>query len=312
MIDRLLNLPLIKQKTEEWFQARHGCISASDVASALKQTEAVTWHYIASFRNVAGFSFTPKPNSSCNPYSRKLDLIKKKCNLGPPFTGNQFTNFGQKYEQVASNIYSQITGSKVHEFGLIVHPKYQFIGASPDGITQEGVMLEIKCPSARDVHPYPPLHYYLQMMIQMECTGLLSCDYLDCRFIEFTDAEVWESEARRDTDHFYGIINQGCDGDWEYASLGTKTPDEYLAFSRPGCSYYKLEKFFTTRVEYDQTWFAGVLPDLRAVWEEIEMYRSNSELQESLVSKPKGAGKVLYMDTSTVEVVDKYKALFTY
>ena len=42
--------------------------------------------------------------------------------------------YGQKFEQVVSNIYSQLNQIDVIEFGLLVHPEHKFLGASPDGI----------------------------------------------------------------------------------------------------------------------------------------------------------------------------------
>lgn len=39
--------------------------------------------------------------------------------------------------------------TKIYEFGLMKNPHHDFFGASPDGISELGVMLEIKCPYKR-------------------------------------------------------------------------------------------------------------------------------------------------------------------
>lgn len=192
----LWNLPQYEQRTKEWYIARMMCISASDVSSALMQTPEACNYYIESFKNVPGFFFTPNPTHNCNHYSSQEELLLKKCDLGKDFgEGNIYTRHGQKFEQIVSNVYSQINNIDVIEFGLILHPEISFLAASPDGITSKGVMLEIKCPPSRQVKPFPPLHYFHQMMMQLECTGLDVCDYMDAHFIEYIDIAAWLSEG---------------------------------------------------------------------------------------------------------------------
>ena len=82
------------------------------------------------------------------------------------------------------------------EFGLIVHPEYSFLAASPDGIAIDGTMLEIKCPPIRQVDCKPPLHYFHQMLMQLECTGLEHCDYFDAHFVQYLSKDDWEQDAR--------------------------------------------------------------------------------------------------------------------
>lgn len=38
-----------------------------------------------------------------------------------------------------------------HEIGLHPHPVYNWLGGSPDGITESGKLLEIKCPMMRAI-----------------------------------------------------------------------------------------------------------------------------------------------------------------
>jgi hypothetical protein len=77
-----------------------------------------------------------------------------------------------------------MTGSKVLDFGLIQHQSEDWIAASPDGITTEGIMLEIKCPYRRKITGIPPLYYYQQVQIQLEVCDLEFCDFLECQIIE--------------------------------------------------------------------------------------------------------------------------------
>ena len=82
-------------------------------------------------------------------YGSSKSVLKQKCGLGAKFRGNVFTRWGTKYEEVATEIYRIKYNTTVIEFGCLGHPKYSFIGASPDGITPDGIMLEIKVPKTR-------------------------------------------------------------------------------------------------------------------------------------------------------------------
>ena len=88
---------------------------------------------------------------------------------------------GVKYEEVAVMIYEQRNSMKVFEYGCIPHPVYDFIGASPDGITDSGIMLEIKCPSSRKITGVIPSYYWCQVQTQLEVCELDRCDFLECK-----------------------------------------------------------------------------------------------------------------------------------
>ena len=81
-------------------------------------------------------------------------------------------------------IYEQRNNARVIEFGLMPHPSIPFLGASPDGITPEGMMLEIKCPPVRRL-----MVLYL-IIIGYRCNynwrqDLEECDFLECKLVEY-------------------------------------------------------------------------------------------------------------------------------
>ena len=137
-IDRRLN-ETAPQKSEAWLKLRHGMLTASDAATAL----------------------------GCNKYEKPFDLLLKKCNLAPKFTGNDATRHGEKYEDEARIKFEQIHPElgKVWEFGVCQHPEYPFLGGSPDGVTEESnSLVEIKCPMMRDIGDGGvPEHYMPQV-----------------------------------------------------------------------------------------------------------------------------------------------------
>lgn len=71
-----------------------------------------------------------------NPYEHEFGFIAKKVH-GKPFETSVDCYHGKKYEQVATMAYEYRMNVRVKEFGLCQHPKYTFIGASPDGIVSE-------------------------------------------------------------------------------------------------------------------------------------------------------------------------------
>jgi len=160
-LKRLLALEKVEQRTEAWYALRKTMITASDWAKAI--------------------------GKACS--GNKNDLILKKCNMGPKFKGNQYTQWGVKYEPVATRLYELRNGTIIHEFGVLRHPKYPFLGASPDGISPLGIMLEIKCPFTRKITGIVPQYYWVQIQGQLEVCDLQYCDFLECRIEEYCGLE---------------------------------------------------------------------------------------------------------------------------
>jgi putative phage-type endonuclease len=165
----LLRAPGIEQRTPAWYDARMGMITASDVAQALGAGKFGTQR--AFFQKKCG---APEEQS---PFDATLPPLK----------------WGTMFEPVAQALYSaRNRGVRVHEFGLLRHPDpaLGFVGASPDGITDLGVMLEIKCPWRRQIVPGElPMQYYYQIQVQLAVTRLTECDYFECQFEEAEDEE---------------------------------------------------------------------------------------------------------------------------
>ena len=149
LIERGKGLP--EQGTKEWLQRRSTMLTASDVATAL----------------------------NLNPNKTRLALLYDKCGVGTPFEGNAITEFGHKYEPIARDKYCLLENKTVFEFGCLTHPEYPFLGGSPDGITADGVLLEIKCPPKRDIIPgVVPAYYLPQVLLGMEIYDLDVCHFV--------------------------------------------------------------------------------------------------------------------------------------
>jgi len=285
-VEYLINKKQYTQKTPEWYLARENIITASSAASLLSKSETVCKEYVNKFCLENSFSYD---NKCCNPYSNKLSYIKAKAGLEPSsFTGNTATFWGQKYEQIASDIYSLIKGEDVMEFGLIIHDKYDWIGASPDGITPSGRMLEIKCPSRRKITGIPPLYYWIQVQLQLEVCNLDVCDFFECEFVEYLTYEEFLDDTLDDhIIYFKGIIfqkgedetyiypNKNCINDIEQINAQIKQNPNYKVI------YWKLINFSNVSINREVTWFSNILQILNDEYKYIQEIKNNPDLLAS-------------------------------
>lgn len=141
VVELMRRNPPMEQRSEEWYEMRKKVISASDIASAIGD----------------------------NPHKSPESLLRDKV-YGATFTGNIYTQHGQKYEPVACQKFCDLTGHTVFEFGLLPHPVHGFLGGSPDGVCADGSIIEIKCPMAREIKDEIPGYYYPQVQTVLEIT----------------------------------------------------------------------------------------------------------------------------------------------
>ena len=169
---KLIATPQYIQRTPEWYEVRKGLMTASNAAAAL---------------GIKPYdSFRGDPKAAC------IDQI-----VSGSFKGNAATRHGCEHEDAVRDRYCDISGETALEFGLIVHsnPEYHWLAASPDGITLNGRMIEIKCPMHRDIIPgHVPHHYYPQLQTQMEVCDLDSCAFVQWKPAKFTkdNTEVFD------------------------------------------------------------------------------------------------------------------------
>tara|TARA_B110000211_G_scaffold213414_2_gene253902 strand:- start:10949 stop:13111 length:2163 start_codon:yes stop_codon:yes gene_type:complete len=166
----------IKQRTPEWYTLRKKMITASNVASIL------------------GY----------NPYDSKVSILKKKVNNVS--ISNAAMAHGVKYEPLAIKEYEKKNKCTVDEVGLLVHPTYTWLGASPDGfIISTDKLLEIKCVYTRDIH-IVPYYYWIQVQIQLEVCNKEVCDFFQCKFEDSKLVDSTLDIIKRDRDWFVKVL----------------------------------------------------------------------------------------------------------
>ena len=114
------------------------------------------------------------------------NLVEEKSSYGKSrtFFGNVATNWGHKYEPVASMIFQYEHKVDVYAYGLVHNPKYPRLAVSPDGITSDNHMLEIKCPYSRKIDGHISKEYTNQIQMQMNVCEIDACHFFECNFTE--------------------------------------------------------------------------------------------------------------------------------
>ena len=212
-----VNSKMPEQRTQAWLERRWEMLTASDAAAAL----LVSDHELKLMEEgiVEIKSTFQKLGKGCYCYKSIKQLYREKAKSlseKSKYFSNKFTWHGTKYEPVATELYEHKNNCKVIDFGVMPHPKHLFLGASPDGITTNGRMLEIKVPYSRQLSGIPPLHYWIQMQMQMECCDLDVCDFVECKIGEYSSEEAYIADTFTDEDNnqIYGLtengMNKGC------------------------------------------------------------------------------------------------------
>jgi putative phage-type endonuclease len=295
-VAKLLKKPQPKQLTPEWFNLRKNVITASSMSSLLIRDKVTCDRYIELYNLQETFKCD---NKCCNPYSSKLDYFKGKV-IGNKFTGSTATYWGQKYEPIVQQIYSINNKTSVLEFGLLQHSTIPFLSCSPDGITPQGVMLEIKCPFRRQITGIPPFYYWLQCMCQLEVCDLDFCDFVEYSFNEYSTKEEWLDEETLETpvynrglfiqiekidesgnilgqenneyfypEHKYIDDTEQLLGWAEYYLSNVKETNKI----KVSIVYYKVVDLSVVRIAREKEWFKNILPVLEKEWKKIQWYK---------------------------------------
>ena len=286
----LLAKPQPPQRSTDWFAARNTRITASEAASCLYKSKSTCESYVNEF-NIQNFKY--KDTESLNHYETREEYIIKKCasfNGENVFRDSIYTLWGKKYEEVANRLYCQLNNTIVIEFGLISHPRLKWLAASPDGITPDGIMLEIKCPKSRKIdEKCVPLHYWTQTQIQMETCDLDFCDFFECEIDELETEQQFIEQLIDTTYQAKGIIFQikdsGPDPKFIYPPVEIKTTEDYISWRDTLLSerndiipiYFFVKKYYNQRINRSKTWFANVKDEIKRTWDLIRRLQENKE-----------------------------------
>lgn len=285
-MEKLQALELPEQRSKEWYDLRRGMLTASSLACALGED-----HF----------------------KSRDELILEKAEDKEKPFVPNPITEWGVKYEEIATKFYESLNNVKIIEFGLIPHPNFTIFGASPDGICSNdsppeyiGRMLEIKCPPKRKFTKTVPKHYWYQMQGQLECCDLEECDFLQVKLQEYDSFDDYSKDVYID---IYSNGNsktagktekglpKGCTltyrkkdelkcsylypelflSDSEYQTWISENKEKIknLGHEFVEAKWWYIERYECTLVKRDREWWAQTMEKIYQFNKEVEYYKAN-------------------------------------
>ena len=302
IVEELMKLKLPEQRSPEWFEQRKTVLTASSLATACDKDF----------------------------FKSKEELILDKISVETPFISNPITEWGVKYEEIATKFYESLNNLKIIEFGMIRHYRFNIFGASPDGICSNdspdeyiGRMLEIKCPPKRKFTKTVPEHYKMQVYGQLECCNLEECDFLQVKLEEYINFDDYKKDQYLDVDETIknGINNlnlpKGATVTYKFNKDSDKLqyfyPDLYLSdieldnwlkekkqwilsknYEYVESKYWKIIRYECTLVKRDPKWWLETNPLIIKFWEEVEYYKNNKkELLYIIENKKKKKKKMI-------------------
>ena len=150
----------MEQRSDEWFKARLGKVTASRICDVLAATST------AAYQNY------------------QAQLIAERL-TGEPYESHVTSamQWGIEKEEDARSLYEFMTDETVMEIGFVPHFVIKESGASPDGLIGLNGQIEIKCPNtATHIKTLTTRKiekkYRNQMTWQMACTGRAWCDFV--------------------------------------------------------------------------------------------------------------------------------------
>ena len=291
----LLSLPKVEQRSPEWFQLREKRLTASDLAQAMGKGK----------------------------FGTRQDLLIRKAfpNLKPFETapplkwGTMFEDMGMRcYQERKDNVF-------IHEFGLIPNEEIDCFGASPDGITETGVMVEMKCPYKRKFDGQIPEQYYLQIQGQLATCKLDKCDYVECYMNVFENLTEYELCVQPDESH--GMILEFLKGkdyvyeysppklspkeciDWAHQRFDEMKEHMELRFEK--MTPWKLRHIFIKRVSFEPSVWNECVPHIYRFWKEaMELREKGVESVQAMENQAKET-KTLNMKVDYKKEKPKYK-----
>ena len=256
---RLMTFPGDTQRTQEWFDARRHKITSSSAACAIR---AIKPHFEAYYSRYKLKAPPENPQKSLSRFKNIHTYLsdKKKDTRIPQ---NKYMAHGQLFEPVVTQWYQEAFNRHVMHFGLITHPEHDFLGASNDGITTCGVVLEIKCP--QKICKTIPIHYWVQVQFHLQCTQLEYCDYVQMQ-IKRMQYKGWKAYDGLKSALVQYVDDNGKVVDTIYPYFDLRNMDGILKRCPDDCSseviYFIVEKHQVDSVQRDDEWFRNVMPDL--------------------------------------------------
>jgi len=194
--DKIREIESHPQRSPGWYASRNNAVTASDLGCVL----------------------------NLNKYEPPYKFVLKKI-FGSDFKTNDACYYGKKFETACVRNYEYLNDCIVEEFGLLPHPDYSFICASPDGIVNPfnkngnksplaSRMVEIKCLATRvlnhtgDIYDHIcPKYYYCQIQQQLQTCNIKECDFIQYKIDEYANRQEYLDDTHPEFDYKSRVSN---------------------------------------------------------------------------------------------------------
>jgi len=313
-IEYLNSIPQEEQRTPGWYAYRYNLITASSAWKVFKSESTINQLIYEKCKplnnDISSIMCCDENNIAIGYTNDDTGVEKNMTSLSPSrvvdksyVNTNSPLHWGQKYERLSIMIYELRNNTKIGEFGCIKHPKYDFLGASPDGINIDsssplyGRMLEIKNIVNREINGIPLEEYWIQTQLQMQVCDFDECDFLETLFKEYEDEEAFLNDSASDIDTEFHLTS----------SRTIKGVISY--FMKDGKPYYQYAPIQLTRVEYEK-WCEETIDKnanitwLKNIYWYLEKYscvlvRKNDIWFESAIGKIDNVWKIILNERNT-------------
>jgi hypothetical protein len=288
-ITALINVVQPAQRSPEWYIQRSNLITASN---AYKAITSIANENSLILEKIKAYKALQTPPVA----SQTSDVVPQS--IG--YSGNETPfRYGIRNEPISVMYFEHCYNTKVGEFGCMIHKKYPFMGASPDGIIIDtksnlyGTMLEIKNPITREITGTPKMDYWVQMQLQMEVCDLDNCLFLETHISYYDTYQEYMDDGTfqfSKDGHYKGVINE-YKGEfaphYEYLPFNA-TQEEYDNFE-PNVNldwvrnwYWKIDKVSCVLVKRNCEWFHSVIPQFCKIWDIIVKERETDDYSHRL------------------------------
>ncbi|TJZ75612.1 lambda exonuclease family protein [Chitiniphilus eburneus] len=205
-----------EQGSQAWRDGRAGRITASCFAEAIAMKEVVTQRE----NKKQGLERKTKlvPTDTRNTYMRSL-IAEILSGQPKPEVSSRSLEWGKEHEPLARELYELKSGNFVEQTGLVVHPDFDFIAASPDGLIDDDGGLEMKCPKDPQIHIKTwmegmPDEHIAQIQGGMFVTGRKWWDFVSFDPRQTPEMRLFVQRISRNDQYIDGVLQPGLLAFW--------------------------------------------------------------------------------------------------
>lgn len=274
-MDRIAKLEQIEQRTEKWLEARKTIATGTAVAN---------------FLGICGkYAYREEVDNRINP--------EKGAEKAKSFENVLAVNWGVRYEPITKMVYEHLFNKHVNDIGLVINPRYKFIGASTDGVTDDGINIEFKSPVTRKLGALP-IHYWVQTQIQMQTLDLYLTHFFECKFDEFNvdDNDISIDGITGYYIEIYDILTKSCkyiyskvfdNYDWISYKVAeildtTNIINKHTIILR--CMKWKVSEYNMTKIPRSDEWFQFIVPTIECLIASINTKKKTIYDEDSILN----------------------------